>query len=358
MYITIETILHRTMIQRPGIRAGEVMPNEPVQQQSIKNMRSGIGNYTILRPGSRATSGVNRTIGFNRLSVVDSSNAGVVELGSKTLAKLFEIKVPDPTDVNWIAEKDRLLAKYLASGRTKLEAEREIKTNKPLGREQRTITKRQNIGDSNLTVSNKIAELKEEVMQGRAESSSDQAALYLELMKVFRGVRSIQAITVQEFNDLRRIAERAYIPSDRKMLGLDAAYVDRAYYDENSGKINLLFIGKLLEYEKKGRGESKEYNMNLIVRDYSRGAKGSPDGLPAKTISSMYTALSRGFPRRPRYLDLDSGGIISEEQLRVIAGTFSDGFQNPAFRIVADLIPIFKQSQLPALPVAPVVAPP
>jgi hypothetical protein len=333
------------------------MPNDPVQQQSIKNMRSGIGNFAILRPGAKATSGVARTIGFNRLSVVDSNNAGVVELGSKTLAKLFEIKVPDPTDVNWVAEKNRLLAKYLADGMTKMEAEREIKTNKPLGREQRTITKRQNIGDSNLTVSNKIAELKEEVMQGRAESSTDQAALYLELMKVFRGVRSIQAITVQEFNDLRRIAERAYIPSDRKMLGLNATYVDRAYYDENSGKINLLFIGKLLEFEKKGRGESKEYNMNLIVRDFSRGSKGSTTtGLPAKTISSMYSAMSRGFPRRPRYLDLDSGGIISEEQLRVIAGTLSDGFNNPAFRIVAELIPIFKQS--PAMEVAPVVTPP
>jgi hypothetical protein len=347
------------MIQRPGIRAGEDMPNEPVQQQqSIKNMRSGIGNYTILRPGAKATSGVNRNIGFNRLSVINSENAGVVELGSKTLAKLFEIKIPDPTDVTWIAERDRLMAKYLADGMTKLEAELEVRTNKPLGREQRTITKRQNIGDSNLTVSNKIAELKEEVMEGRAESSSDQAAVYLELMKVFRGVRSIQAITVQEFNDLRRIAERAYLPSDRKMLGLDATYVDRAYYDENSGKINLLFIGKLLEFEQKSRGESKEYNMNLIVRDYSRGPKGSPDGFPAKTISSMYSAMSRGFPRRPRYLDLDNGGIISEEQLRVVAGTLPDGFNNPAFRIVAELVPIFKQSERPAPPVAPVVEPP
>jgi hypothetical protein len=346
------------MLQRPGIRAGEDMPNVPVQQQSIKNMRSGIGNYTILRPGAKSSSGISRRILFNRLSVIDSANAGVVELGINTLAKLFEIKVPDPTDVTWIAENDRLMAKYMADGMTKMEAERELTINKPLGREQRTITKTQNIGDSNLTVSNKIAELKEEVMQGRAESSSDQAVLYLELMKVFRGVRSLQAITLQEFNDLRRIAERAYIPSDRTMLGLDATYVDRAYYDENSGKINLLFIGMLLEHEKKGRGESKEYNMNLIVRDYSRGDRGSSDGLPAKTISSMYTALSRGFPRRPRYLDLNNGGIISEEQLRVIAGTFSDGFQNPAFRIVAELIPIFKPEQAPVLPVAPVVAPP
>ena len=323
------------------------MDNVSPQRQSIKNRRSGIGNYTIIRPGAKATSGVNRNIGFNRLSVIDSENAGVVELGERTLAKLFEVKIPDPTDVTWLAENSRLLAKYQAAGMTKEEAELEIKTNKPLGREQRTLTKQQNIGVSNLSVGNKIAELKEEVVQGRVESKSDQAVLTAELTQVFRGVRSLQGMSLAEFKDLKQIASRTNIPSDRRLLGLDKVYVDKSYYDANSGNINLLFIGKLIDYEKKS-GESKEYNMNSIVRDFSKGV---PTGIPAKSIQSMYKALSRAFTRKPRYLDLDGGGLISEEQLRTIAGTFTNGFSNPVFAIGKTLQPIIPAT--PATPAAP-----
>jgi DNA-binding protein H-NS len=330
------------MIQRPGSREGDDMANARVARQSIKNKRSGIGNYTIIRPGAKRTSGVGRSVAFSRLSVIDSENAGVVELGEKTLSKLFDVQVPDNRDITWLAEKARLLAKYQAAGMTKVEAEREIKINKPLGRAQRTITKKQNISASNLSVANKVAELKEEVDQGRAESKSDQAMLMRELSRVFGSIRSMQTISSAEFNNLRRIAERVNIPSSRTILGLNARYVDKDYYDSNSGSIHLLLIGKLLEAEKKGVDYDK-YNMNLIVRDYSKGIKGIHDGLPAKSISSMYSALSRGFPRDPRYLDLDSGGLISQEQLRTLAGYYQGGFANPIFSIAdTKLTPITK----------------
>ena len=328
------------MIQRPGSREGDDMKNQPMKKQSIKNKRSGIGNFTIQRPGAKASSGVSRSIAFNRLSVIDSENAGVVELGEKTIKKLFEVKVPDPLDVSWITEKARLLAKYQAEGMTREEAEREIKVNKPLGREQRTITKQQNIAESNLSVSNKIAELKEEVDQGRVESRADQAILTAELTRVFRSVRSLSAMSLSEFNDLKRIAERANIPADRKVLGLDSAYVDKDYYDSNSGKINLLFIGKLIEAEKKGV-DSKQYNMNMIVKDFS---KGNADGMPAKSIASMYSSISRAITRTPRYLDLNEGGLISEDQLKIVAGGYSDGFANSLFSISKSLTPTVKPS--------------
>ena len=319
------------MIQRPGIREGSDMPNPHVVRQSIKNKRAGIGNYTIIRPGAKATSGVARTVGFNRLSVIDSENAGIVELGERTLKKLFEVKVPDPLDVTWLAEKARLLAKYQASGMSRADAERELLTNKPLGREQRTVTKQQNIGDSDLSTSNKIAELKEEVQQGRAESVADRNIIIQELARVFRSVQSLQAMSRTQFANLKQIARRAKIPSDRRELGLNVVYVDRRYYDENSGKINLLFIGKLLDAEsKRGGVESKNYDMNRVVKDFTRG---NTDGFPAVSVSTMYTAISRRFPRKPRYLDLDSGGMITRDQLAVVGGMYSDGFDNPVFAI-------------------------
>ena len=346
------------MIQRPGSREGDDDHVAPAPLQSIKNNRSGIGNYTIIRPGAKRINGTSRAVAFSRLSVIDSENAGVVELGAKTLSKLFDVQVPDNRDITWLAEKARLLAKYQATGMSKVEAEREIKVNKPLGRSQRTITKKRNIAESNLSVANKIAELKEEVDQGRVESKTAQTGMTAELVRVFRGMQSLNTLSRAEFNDLKQIASRSYIPSNYRSLGMTAAYVDKAYYDANSGNINLLFIGKLIDAERRGV-DAKQYNMNLIVKDFS-DAKGTGDGMPAKSIATMYSALSRTSKRQPRYLNLDDGGLISQDQLRVIAGLVSGGFSDPIFSIRKKLKPIVLSvpSSGPSAPPAAPAGPP
>lgn len=342
------------MIQRPGYRRDTQIIDKPPSRGSIKNIRRGVGNYTIQRPGAKAENPMVRSIAFNRLEVLDSENAGVVELGEKTLKKLFEVKLPDPTDILWLQEKNRLITKYMADGLTKEQAEAEIISNKPLGREQRTITKRQNISESNISVANKVAELKEEVDQGRVESRAEQKNTLAELIRIFNSVRSLSAMSLSEFRDLKDIAAKANIPSDRRLLGLDAVYVDKNYYDANAGKINMLFIGKLIDAEKKSMTDQKQYNENMIVKDFSKGDK---DGYPAKTIAQMYSSLSRGITRKPRYLNLNDGGLMSEEQIRMIAAMTTSGFANPMFSISKTLSPLTLKPTPPA-PAKPAPATP
>ena len=150
-------------LQRPGFRRDEFMIDDNSKRLDIKNKRRGVGNRTIQRPGAKRAPGIPRSISFNRMSVIGSQNAGIVELGEKTLAKLFEVKVPDKTDITWIAEKQRLLKKYQTEGMTLEEAKAEVKMNKPLGREQRTITKQANIAQSGLSTADKLDEISEEV---------------------------------------------------------------------------------------------------------------------------------------------------------------------------------------------------
>tara|TARA_R110001606_G_scaffold85043_1_gene193028 strand:+ start:322 stop:1299 length:978 start_codon:yes stop_codon:yes gene_type:complete len=319
------------MITRPGYRQGDLIIDDPDKIPNIKNKRRGIGNRTITRPGAKQQSGFSRAVIFNRLSVVDSDNAGVVELGEKTLAKLFEVKVPDITDVKWIAEKNRLIAKYMALyGMTKDEAEAEVQVNKPLGRAQRTITKQENIAQSNLSTGQKIDELAEEVAQGRAEGKTDRTLIMRQLAQTIQGVRALGMMTKKELDTLRGLAIRANIPADHKSFGLNTVFVDKDFYDRNSGDINLLFVGKYTQFERKGGVASNDYNINQLVPDFS---KKNASGMPAKTISQMYRSLSRKTITDIRYLDLSRGGLIDHKQLVLIAASAPNGINNPMFNI-------------------------
>ena len=327
------------MITRPGYRRDTVIIDSDDKIPNIKNKRNGIGNRTIIRPGAKREAGVSRSVIFNRLTVLDSENAGIVELGEKTLAKLFEVKVPDKTDTKWIAEKNRLIAKYIAQGMTKDEAEQEVKINKPLGREQRTITKMENIAQSNLSTSQKLDEIAEEVAQGRAEGATDRTLIMRQIAQTIQGVRALGLMTKRELDNLRGLAIRAKIPSDHKMLGLQPTYIDKDFYDMNSGDINLLFIGKYTQYEQKGGVASNDYNMNQLVKDFSKNA----NGLPAKSISQMYRALSHPPTSGNRkFIDLQRGGLISTTQLRLIAGGVKGGFANSVFDISTPFTAVLK----------------
>jgi hypothetical protein len=262
------------------------------------------------------------------MSVIGSQNAGIVELGEKTLAKLFEVKVPDKTDITWIAEKQRLLKKYQTEGMTLEEAKAEVKMNKPLGREQRTITKQANIAQSGLSTADKLDEISEEVSQGRSQSRVDRALVMGQLRQTIAGVQSIARMTKRELDSLKNLAMRADIPSSHSAMGITERFVDKDFYDNNSGNINLLFVGKLKEFIEKGGTETKDYNINYMVKDFSA----DPSGMPAKSLGQMYKALGRKGPNR-RFLDLLNGGIIKEAQLLSYASSTPQGFASNLFSI-------------------------
>ena len=73
---------------------------------------------------------------------------------------MFHVQLDDPTDVTWIAEKNRMVAEYKRRGLSDQDILRELDANKPLGREQRKVSKMQNFNMSNMTVAQKIEELK------------------------------------------------------------------------------------------------------------------------------------------------------------------------------------------------------
>jgi hypothetical protein len=156
-------------------------------------VRAGIGNYNLERNNFCAPDVVGRQFDlFPAMQLVSPMNT--VELGEKTISKLFDIKIPDSTDREWINEETRQRARLtpimrrnnptLTANQITDLVNQELKRNLPLGREQRYTTGKQNIAQSALTNEQKLNEINEEIKQGRALNIQDKADLMAQLALV------------------------------------------------------------------------------------------------------------------------------------------------------------------------------
>ena len=317
-------------INRPGFRSGTSIINiqdDKIRPNLRRNRRRGIGNYEIKRPNF-ITSAIKprQHTDFDKLQAMDIANDGAkVQLSDKTIEKLLMVDIPDPTDLQWIAERDRLVAQYQAAGMTPIQIERELNVNKPLNREQRTIKANRNIGQAVLSMSQKLYNLEKKVDEGRAESRSQQAQIIGQFALVLADTKSIAGLSNIQLNKLGEVLSRLNVPSEYKKLGLIPRYVDVAYYNNNAGLINLMLLTKVRE-----QPNTVKYNYDLMVKNF---AKNPNDGLPAITLRSTVSALNRPGKNR-RYLDLKRGGVINMNQLiEAVKFDTEGGFDGPNFDI-------------------------
>jgi hypothetical protein len=314
------------------------VPVDGVQAQKIPpNSRNGVGNYEIKRPNYIATSIVPRQhTDFDKLQAMDIATMGQkVQLSDKTIKKLLMVDIPDPTDLSWIAERDRLIAQYQARGMSPAEIERELKVNKPLNREQRTTKTSRNIGQATLSMGQKLDKLQREVQEGRAESRVQQAQIIGQFALVLADTNAISALTQLQLTNLGEALARVGVPTTHKRLGIIPRFVDINFYLNNAGLINLLFFSKVRETP-----NTILYNYDKIVKNFVAdpinglpdppGARGARRG--AIRLTSAISALGRRGGRRI-YFDLDRGGVISREQLRNFAAANPGGFAGEDFAI-------------------------
>ena len=313
-------------LKRPYFKAGlSYIQHQEAQNIDRINQRAGLGNYEIKRPAFLAPKIMPRqVIDFDKLQALDIQQAGQkVQLGESTLKQLFDVAVPDNTDTKWTAEKARLTLLYKRQGMTPDQIVKELEVNKPLGREQRTTTEKRNIGSSNLSMSDKLKEIKEEVDNGNAQSRAQQAILTGQLALVLDDTNSIEQLTQAQLQNLGQSLARIGVPTQHKRLGLIPRYIDNVYYNNNAGMINLLFFSKVRETP-----NTNEYNYDRMVLNFTANA----NGLPAITLRSAVSALGRPNQNR-RYIDLERGGVINLNQLRAAANAMGGFAGNADFDI-------------------------
>jgi hypothetical protein len=318
-------------INRRGFRAGQTMIGSPVAGLT-PNDRAGMGNEQITRPAFMSPKIRSRDVlDFARLQAMDIEQYGAkVQLSSKNISQLTEVKIPDPLDSKWLEEKARLTVIYTTAGMTKEQIAEEMEINKPLGREQRTKSKTVNLSQSNLTTGQKIDEIKEEVDAGRAESRIQQARIAGELALVFSKVNTMETLTQRQIRNLGLVLARVALPTTHAEFGIVPRIVDINYYNANSGLINLFLLANVEHSKVLGVSEEKNISLDNPVFNFNVNA----EGLPPMKLRSMVQSMSRRGNRF--YLDLNRRRTINKTQMRQIA-TSIGGFDSPLVSVDPNL---------------------
>tara|TARA_R110001599_G_scaffold73668_1_gene203648 strand:- start:4145 stop:5428 length:1284 start_codon:yes stop_codon:yes gene_type:complete len=308
-------------IKRPAFDVGTVAMNRQ-EADSIDdiNQRGGLGNKRIVRPSFMSPPLKPRiTLEFDKLQLLNIQEAGEnIKTTENKLSYTASIQIPDPTDFKWLREETRLRAVLTAQFRgyppdeIPAMVERELSINKPFGRAQRTITSSTNDIASNdrMSVKNKLTKIIQDVADGRAESRPDQIRMTQQITDILQRTTEVERLSTLQLTGLGQALARIGVPSNYKRLGIIPRYVDNTFYNDNAGIINLLLFSKVRE-----EPNTRLYNYDLIVKNFVS----EPNGLPAVKLSTMLAQLGRGGARR-YFLDLERGGVISQAQLRAVAG--------------------------------------
>lgn len=292
----------------------------------IKNERSGVGNNNLERENFMTSPIRPRQVNFDKIQALNTQNNGlVVSLSDKTLSELFSVKVPDPFDNSWLDEKRRLTAVYKASGLTDAQIEERFRLSPPLGREQRTISKKINLAQSNLSNEQKMREMLDEIKQGHAQNSADKALLAGQLSVILANVQAVDNFNQTEFKQVESLITQLQIPKDHKaLLGSPARFVDRDFYRANQGLINLLFMINVM------KDPNRPYNIN----NYNNPVRNDTVGERKEPYIKLNSFVSRiGNSPTSTFIDLHEMRLVNDPDMKLLIGNTPGGIQNPIFSI-------------------------
>jgi len=274
-------------INRPAYRSATSSIVNKMGVKLPENERSGLGNRTIIRPNFISPPIKGREVlNFERLQATDIEQAGIkVQLGDKTIEKLFKVYVNDPTDTQWIEEKNR----RIANGETEEDIERDL----PFGRPQRKVSKMTNFGAMGLSVEDRIEQLKSAVEQGHAESKTDMANVLAQTAQLLNDTTELRKLTNRGFNELRILINRLNIPKHWKGMGFDHRIWSLNQYRQEAGMINLFLLSNVADI-----------NKPLVIMDDNGNITGTTN------LVNIVQNLNKTANRPERYLDLQQRAII------------------------------------------------
>jgi DNA segregation ATPase FtsK/SpoIIIE-like protein len=316
-------------------------------QQIPKDKRAGLGNYDITRHNFNAPEIQPRmALDFDKIQAIDIENFGSkIQLSEKTIEELFHTRIPDNQDTQWLREKARLIVVYQARGLTPQQIELELNNNKPLGREQRTIKSHQNIGQSALSMADKLYEIKQEIEEGRAESRTQQAILTGQLSLVLNDITALSNLTQSQVINMTVIISRLNLPTTHQQFGLIPRFVDIDYYNNNTGMINLLLLANVMGDNLYNQGKGP-ITFNTPVHIFANKT--------ATKLTSMISGLGRLDTKR-LFLDLELRGTITyNDMIKIIAATKPGDTSieiNPDYLIIPN--PLKQQPPQPPQPQPP-----
>ena len=304
--------------RRPAFRASALW-DEPKSVQALKpNSREGLGNRDITRPNFIAPSIRGReALNFERLQAQDISDAGIkVQLGDKTIEKLFKVQVDDPSDISWIEEKTR----RLAGGET----EADITARPPFGRPQRKISKMKNFGAQGLSIDDNIEMLKSAVNQGNADNRTEMAQMIANTAGLLGNIGNLRNITQTGMNNLAQTIRRMSVPKHWSAMGFQHRLFTKEQYREQAGLINLFLLSNLSDLP-----DDRTFENPLVV--YNDQGNIRRRSSITQLINFLQSETRQQAGQRVRYpaliLDLQTKGLITANSAMMLANAGTDGGQ-------------------------------
>lgn len=299
-------------IARPAFKSGTIEePNKSIPRLR-GNDRDGMGNKRIVRNNFIAPEIRGREVlSFERLQATDIEQAGIkVQLGDKTIEKLFKVQVGDPTDRKWLEERTR----RLAAGET----EEQLRENPPLGRPQRTINKMVNFGAQGLSTDDKIESIKAAVEQGNADNRNEMGQIIAQTALLLGNLGNLRNITQTGMNNLRQAIQRMFVPKHWRAMGFDHRIFSLDQYREQAGLINLFILSNLSDLP-----DGRTFEQPLITYNQQGDITGRSSII--QLVNSLQADRRGGQRRFGKYLDLQTKAIIP---LQVASNLVNGGVDN------------------------------
>ena len=343
-------------MDRPSSLAGELLHHSRDGRELTDNQRVGIGNRTIVRDNFLAPELVPRQFGFDKIQPLNLSSTYTPS--TLISSDAYDVRVPDDTDFEWLNERKRLYQIYLdrfkSSGfndtESKALSEKELRTNLPLGREQRMVMmKKNNISNQDkLNFDAKLRTIIKTVREGKAEGRQSKVELLTQLTKILEDTTQFNNTNRVVLDDLGATLKTIGVPSKYQDLGLKSRIVDSAFYTKNVGVINLLIFNKVYNsFTRSGGKSDPEYNYDTPVKNFQSNARSA-----TVTISTLANYLSQ----KIAWLDLERCGIIDLDQLKIMVANTAGGLDNSdmfSFTEIDGRLTSIPSTKAPVQPIGP-----
>jgi len=173
-----------------------------------------------------------------------------VEIGEKTMKKLFTTQVDDPTDIAWLAEKARLMSEDGYS-------EEELQHRLPLGRPQRKTTKTVSLADT-LSNTDKISQLNTWIASNNTATKEGKAVVIGKLIEI------LDNPTEDDISKIELALRKLNIPLRWEEINNGQYEFTYPDYKEHSGAIHLYLLTNARDIKRPIRVVNKDGDERMF----------------------------------------------------------------------------------------------
>jgi hypothetical protein len=152
-----------------------------------------------------------------------------------------------------------------------------------------------NFGQQNLSLEDKLEQMKTVLSHNGADNRQQKAQTVAELASL---AENIQKMSYSQINEMRRLVAQLKMPSNYKQAGLTKRLYTVDDYKEDNGLINLFILSNT----------PKDRNINSVIESFSQKDENQPPTSKFIPITSILQGMRSTVPQK--ILDIESKSLL------------------------------------------------